>query len=125
MNITLINGYDANNTFYCEITENICEYLNKKKVTYQINDLNKLNFKSCTGCDFCQRIKPGICAINDGINEILKEYLSSDIAIIITPIQFGTCNSTTKKFIDRTEPLFLPLVMRCFQEKLSTVIQLK
>ena len=108
MKITLINGYDINNSFYNESIENICEYLNKKKVTYHINDLNKLNIKSCTGCDSCQSIKPGLCAINDGINEILKEYLNSDIVIIITPIQFGTCNSTTKKFIDRTEPLCLP-----------------
>ncbi len=108
MKITLINGCDINNTFYNQIIENICEYLNKKEVTYHINDLNKLNLKSCTGCDSCQSLKPGICAINDGINDILKEYLNSDIAIIITPIQFGACNSTTKKFIDRTEPLFLP-----------------
>lgn len=108
MKITLINGNDRNNDFYDDSMENICEYLNKKKVTYNINDLNKLNLKNCTGCDSCQNIKPGICVINDGINDILKEYLNSDIAIIITPIQFGTCNSTTKKFIDRTQPLFLP-----------------
>ena len=108
MKITLINGHDINNSLYDESIKNICEYLNKNKVNYHINDLNKLNFKSCTGCDSCQSIKPGLCVINDGINDILKEYLNSDIAIIITPIQFGTCNSTTKKFIDRTEPLFLP-----------------
>lgn len=108
MKITLINGYDINNTFYKDIIENIYECLNEKEVTYNVNDLTKLNLKECTGCDSCQSIKPGLCAINDGINEILKEYLNSDIAIIITPIQFGTCNSITKKFIDRTEPLFLP-----------------
>lgn len=108
MKITLINGYYKNNTLYNESVENICEYLNKKKVTYHMNDLNKINLKSCRGCDFCQSKKPGLCVIDDGINDILKEYLNSDIAIIITTIQFGTCNSTMKKFIDRTEPLFLP-----------------
>lgn len=108
MKITLINGHDINNSLYDESIKNIYEYLNENKVNYHANDLNKLNLKSCTGCDSCQIIKPGLCAINDGINDILKEYLNSDIAIIITPIQFGTCNSTTKKFIDRTEPLFLP-----------------
>ncbi len=108
MKITLINGCDINNTFYNEIIENICKYINKEEVMYHINDLNKLNLKSCTGCDSCQSIKPGLCAIDDGINHILKEYLNSDIAIIITSIKFGTCNSITKNFIDRTEPLFLP-----------------
>ena len=43
MKITLINGYDKNNKLYDESIENICEYLNKKKVTYHINDLDKLN----------------------------------------------------------------------------------
>lgn len=108
MKITLINGCNTDNTFYNQIIKNICEYLNKKEVHYTSNDLDRLNLNSCTGCDSCQSIKPGLCTINDAINDILKEYLNSDIAIIITPIQFGTCNSTTKKFIDRTQPLFLP-----------------
>jgi multimeric flavodoxin WrbA len=108
MKITLINGCDTNNTFYNEIIENICEYLKKKEVIYTAKDLNRLNIKICTGCDSCQSIKPGLCAIDDSINDLLKEYVNSDIAIIITSIQFGTCNSITKKFIDRTQPLFLP-----------------
>ncbi|PJI07617.1 MULTISPECIES: flavodoxin family protein [Clostridium] len=108
MKVTLINGYDKKNDLYEKCIENINRCLDKRGDTFNINDLSKLNIKNCMGCDSCQSIKPGLCAINDGVNEILKEYINSDIAIIITPIRFGTCNSITKKFIDRTEPLFLP-----------------
>lgn len=108
MKITIINGYDTNNSIYDGCIKKICRYMDNKKVDYHINDLNEMSFKGCNGCDSCQSVKPGLCAINDGINDILKEYLNSDIAIIITQIHFGICNSTTKRFIDRTEPLFLP-----------------
>lgn len=60
------------------------------------------------GCDSCQSINPGVCAINDGVNELLKQCLHCNILIVISPIRFGTFNSITKNFIDRTEPLFLP-----------------
>lgn len=108
MKITLINGCNENNTLCKKTIQKLCKYLNKKEGSYTLNDLYNLNLKPCTACDSCQSIKPGICVINDGINDILKQYLDSDIAIIITPIQFGSCNSTTKIFLDRTEPLFLP-----------------
>lgn len=108
MKVTIINGQATNNSIYDSCIKKICRDMDNKKVDYHIIDLNKMNFKGCTGCDSCQSIKPGLCAINDGINEILKGYLSSDIVIIITQIHFGICNSITKRFIDRTEPLFLP-----------------
>lgn len=120
MKITLINGCDINNDFYNEICGKIHRDLNEKQVIYSVNNLYEFNLKSCKGCDCCQSIKPGICAINDGINDILKDYINSDIAIIITTIRYGTCNSITKKFIDKTQPLFLP-----YQVKLNGKTKMK
>jgi multimeric flavodoxin WrbA len=31
------------------------------------------------------------------------------MVVILTPVEFGCCNSQVKNFIDRTEPLFLPI----------------
>jgi multimeric flavodoxin WrbA len=108
MKATIINGYNENNLFNKKITQTICNRLDGKGITYHLNDLTKINPRNCTGCDCCQNIKPGICVIDDGINEVLEQYLHSDIAIIVTPVQFGSCNSITKNFLDRTQPLFLP-----------------
>jgi multimeric flavodoxin WrbA len=88
--------------------EKLKESLLKKDIAFKISDLNVISVKNCIGCDYCQNVKPGICAIDDGVNDILKQYLDSDISIIVTQIQFGTCNYITKNFLDRTEPLFLP-----------------
>lgn len=106
MNIAIINGCDEDNLFQRQVVKNLCKDLEERSFSYTINALSKI--KPCMECDSCQRIKPGICAIKDGLNEILKQYLKADMAIIVTPIIFGTCNSRTKGFIDRTEPLGLP-----------------
>lgn len=108
MKVTIINGCNEDTELDRDILNNLCKYLDSSNIIYSINNLGEINPKNCTGCDFCQNIKPGICAINDEIGDLLKEYMHSDVSIIITPVQFGLCNSITKNFIDRTEPLFLP-----------------
>jgi multimeric flavodoxin WrbA len=106
--VSIINGCGNNTALESDSINEICKQLKEKNMNYVINNLDELQLKYCIGCDSCQNINPGICAINDGINDMLKQYLNSDISIIVTPIQFGCCNSITKNFIDRTEPLFLP-----------------
>ena len=107
MKYTFINGCNDDNTFQFNVVEKVNENVNNRPgTTVKRIDFKKL--RNCVGCDSCQNVKPGTCAINDGLNESLAEYLSSDTAIIITPIQFGCCNSVIKNFFDRTQPLFLP-----------------
>lgn len=108
MNITIINGCENNTLLEYEVVDRISSFIEDKNVKYSINNLTEIQPKSCLGCDSCQNINPGVCVINDGINEILKQYLNSDKSVIISPIQFGCYNSITKNFIDRTEPFFLP-----------------
>jgi len=108
MKITVINGCENKIELESEVMDKLCGYLQEKNTSYKINNLSEISIRDCSGCESCQNINPGICAVNDGVNDILKQYLSSDISIIVTPIKFGCYNSITKNFIDRTEPLFLP-----------------
>lgn len=108
LKITVINGCSEDNMLFTEVIGKVSECLNKKNVNYKINNLHEIKLKNCIGCDFCQNVNPGICTIDDGVNNVLKQYLESDVSIIVTTIKFGSCNSITKNFIDRTEPLFLP-----------------
>lgn len=110
MKYTVINGCNEDNLLQAEVVKKTREYMNERETGTIIDwiDLCKNKLKYCLGCDSCQTINPGVCVISDGLNEILMKYLHSDTVIIITPIQFGCCNSITKNFIDRTEPLFLP-----------------
>lgn len=63
----------------------------------------------CKGCDCCHKVNPGVCAVNDGLNELLRKYMNSEQVVIVSPVIFGCLNSSVKNFIDRTQPLFMPL----------------
>ncbi len=106
--ITVINGCEKYNTIETTAIEALQLNLKLANSTYDWNDLKDKKLHMCRACDVCLTVKPGLCVIQDGVNEILKQYINSDIAIIIAPIAFGCGNSLIKNFLDRTEPLFLP-----------------
>ncbi len=107
---TILNGCYDDNSFQVNIVQRIQKHISEKLLedSYDWIDLIDGEINPCRGCDYCQIKNPGICAIKDSVDLILKKYMSCKVAIIITPIQFGCCNALTKHFIDRTEPLFLP-----------------
>lgn len=106
--ILFINGCDKDYSFSLQTIQKLCQVLTQKGHTYLLINLSDLSPKPCISCDCCQTKKPGICSLNDGLHEVLKEYLASDLVFIMTPILFGTCNTRTKAFIDRTQPVFMP-----------------
>lgn len=108
MRLTVINGSELDNASVLKCLECIDNNLGTPDLSWEIIDLGRYPLKRCIGCDACQYVNPGVCAIADGLNEILTRYLESDKVIIFTSIRFGSFNAKTKNFIDRTEPLFLP-----------------
>lgn len=71
-------------------------------------EIDKINPKPCIGCFGCWIKTPGLCVINDGVNEINCEIMNSDAAIYITPVLFGQFRSSMKNAIDRFIPNALP-----------------
>ena len=110
MKYTVINGCDYSTSMQIKAVEKIKEIIgiHTTKINSQWIELSEYKLNYCMGCDYCQNVNPGLCAIDDGQNEILRKYINSDSVLIVTPIHFGCCNSITKNFIDRTEPFFLP-----------------
>lgn len=104
MKLTIINGCNHDHP----LQKKVINYLEENEIGKLADWIDLKNVKHCMGCDYCQRVNPGICAINDGHNENLRQYMKSDTVMIITPVQFGCCHSIVKNFIDRTQPLFLP-----------------
>jgi multimeric flavodoxin WrbA len=107
MEYTIINGCDTNSLLQTEVTKKINTIMDENKTSHWF-DLKEHKLHYCRGCDYCQNVNPGICVTKDIQNEILKNYICSDIVIVITPINFGCCNYQVKNFIERTQPLFLP-----------------
>lgn len=113
MKYTIINGCE--NNIYDGIKEK-----SEERASTQWIDLSRREISHCRGCDYCQTINPGLCAIKDGQNEILQEFMISDVAILVTPIRWGCCDARLKNFIDRTEPLCLPFQI---QKGKSTIMK--
>ncbi|OPZ94375.1 MAG: Iron-sulfur flavoprotein [Firmicutes bacterium ADurb.Bin419] len=61
--------------------------------------------QNCTGCSNCNTVSPGKCCIKDDMTEeLLPEFISSDVVVLGSPVYFGNVNAVMKTFIDRLYP---------------------
>lgn len=65
----------------------------------------------CNGCDYC--IERQECTIQDDVQKIIGDILSSDYVIFASPVYNYSFPSPMKAFLDRLQPLF-------FKEKSTT-----
>ncbi len=114
MEYTVINTCDTAKGRYGELVEKSKMLFYENKINHTVSwfDLKQQDIRGCTGCDYCQSINPGQCIKDDGQNEILRSFMTSKVVLMLTSVQFGCCNSQLKNFLDRTEPLFLPIQIK-------------
>lgn len=62
----------------------------------------------CRGCFDCWTKTPGECAMKDGIAEINRFCMTSDVVVYLCPIVFGQFSANMKSAIDRWLPNMLP-----------------
>ena len=65
----------------------------------------------CRGCFECWVKTPGECSIRDGIAEINRASMNSDVVIYLCPVVFGQFSANMKYAIDRWLPNMLPFFM--------------
>jgi FMN-dependent NADH-azoreductase len=63
--------------------------------------LKDLNIHECLGCYTCHMKTPGICAIKDDMEIVLKKMLASDILVFATPLYVFTVSALLKTLMDR------------------------
>lgn len=65
--------------------------------------------RHCIGCFTCWTKTPGTCVHKDDMtNELLPEWLASDLCVYATPLYHFTVNADMKNFIERTLPNLEP-----------------
>lgn len=101
MNVLIINTLPENDP---AAQKAICS-LAEKAVEYRIFHTDKMKISHCIGCNACWLRTPGICALRDDYEQILKAYLEYDITIFISDTSLGFIDYRTKKLIDRAVPL--------------------
>lgn len=63
------------------------------------------NLRPCVGCNACWLVTPGICAIRDGYEELLKAYLEYDAAVFLAGTALNFVDHRMKNTVDRLLPL--------------------
>ncbi|MEN6419836.1 MAG: NAD(P)H-dependent oxidoreductase [Clostridiaceae bacterium] len=87
------------------------EYLKKKGFDVQQTTVQRGELASCVGCFGCWIKKPGECVMNDGIGEINRRSMNSDVTIYLCPVVFGQFSANIKNVIDRWLPNMQPFFM--------------
>ena len=62
-------------------------------------------FRPCVGCNACWLVTPGICAIKDGYEKLLRAYLQYDAVLFLSGTALNFVDYRTKNLIDRLLPL--------------------
>jgi multimeric flavodoxin WrbA len=68
-----------------------------------------MNILPCRSCGACGFKSPGKCVFKDDMHEILREMVSSDAIIMLTPVKYGGYPSMLKKAVDKFALMALPL----------------
>lgn len=105
--ITLICNNPENNPRICEAKEQL-RANDQGDSDYTVFDLEKLDLKYCTGCWNCWWATPGMCSIDDGIDELYRSILHSERVVFIAALTMGGISSGLKRFIERMIPLIHP-----------------
>lgn len=74
-------------------------------VGYELIDTAGMRISHCVGCNYCWLKTPGICAIRDDYEPILKKMSASGQVWLISDTRFGFVSWRTKNIVDRILPL--------------------
>ena len=97
----------VNTTEDTEVTRNLEEKLSSEKKEFEIIEASGMKISNCTGCNLCWLKTPGICAIKDDYNEILKKIVKADQLWVISDTAFGFIDHKGKNIFDRIVPILL------------------
>lgn len=114
MNILLLNGGpgDARGAACRRIKGAVEDAARSKGWAVKTFDLDLMDIGPCRGCFACWLKHPGICAVKDEQEAVLRAMAASDIQVWITTVTFGGYGSALKKALDRAIPNILPFFTR-------------
>ena len=61
-----------------------------------------LDIKTCFSCGYCSTKEYGKCFQKDDMEPILRELVTCDTMVVVTPVTFGSYSSAIKAIIERT-----------------------
>lgn len=110
----LLNGASpgTRGAFCREVGKAAADEAGRRGWNLEAFDLEAMTIKPCQGCFGCWMKHPGLCAIRDGQEDVLKAMAASDIQVWTTPVTFGGYSAALKKSLDRAIPNILPFFIK-------------
>ena len=81
-------------------------------VEFELIDTIGMHISHCVGCNYCWLKTPGVCAIQDDYEPILRKMSEADQVWLISDTHFGFVSWQTKNVIDRIMPL-VTMYLKC------------
>lgn len=118
MKVLILDGSLANGrgNASAKLREALLEKARAHGWNASVFDLEGMTIKPCRGCFACWVKHPGVCAIKDDEEAILREMAASDLWVFLTPMTFGGYSSALKKALDRAIPVLLPFFIKVHGE---------
>lgn len=108
MKVTIVYSNPSGDKSLSEIYQKTVAAWSAEHEIAGIFKLAEHDLKFCTGCWSCWWKTPGLCSINDGIANIYRSIMRSDLLLFIAPLKMGTVSAELKLLIERMIPLIHP-----------------
>ena len=86
-------------------TEQINALLANNDFDIEIIDAANMKIAHCMGCNQCWLKTPGVCAIKDDYETIIKKLVSADNVWLVSDTKFGFIDYRGKRILDRIMPM--------------------
>ena len=88
-----------------DCSEQIKALLAGKDENFEIVNTADMKIAHCMGCNMCWLKTPGVCAIRDDYEIILKKLVAAENFWIVTDTKFGFVDYRGKRVLDRVVPM--------------------
>ncbi len=95
----------VNTTSDTSVTDKIRKGAEEKGADIEIVEAGSLKISHCIGCNHCWLKTPGVCAIKDDYEGILKRLIHADQMWVISDTALGFIDHKGKNIYDRILPL--------------------
>ncbi len=109
MRVMIVNGSPRQGGYTSDMIALFRQGVESEGATVDEVLLRKMNIKPCIGCFKCWvGDTAGRCIFSDDMNEVIAEYLESDVLVLASPMYYYTFSALLKTFVERLFPTTQP-----------------
>ena len=86
-------------------SDQVYSFFGKKDSQTEVINTSGMKISHCMGCNHCWLKTPGICAIKDDYEGIIKKLVGADNLWLVSDTRFGFIDWRGKRVIDRLMPM--------------------